>query len=148
MTRLGQLESYEWLREHAMLRGDKDTFAYMSIDLGDHAEARTKVYIAHRDATAFDIEHAMSGVDENEPGDAIECCVALADTCGPFTQRPLLTCFAFVAGKREPITGSTSRRLKPACTSERFTAWPPGRSTPAPACRPTLRFAGSRVAGG
>jgi DMATS type aromatic prenyltransferase len=106
MTRLGQLESYEWLREHAMLRGDKDTFAYMSIDLGDHAEARTKVYIAHRDATAFDIEHAMSGVDENEPGDAIECCVALADTCGPFTQRPLLTCFAFVAGKREPITAT------------------------------------------
>jgi DMATS type aromatic prenyltransferase len=106
MTRLGQLDCYEWLREHAMLRGDKDTFAYLSIDLGDHAEARTKVYIAHRDATAYEIEHAMADVAEHEPGDVIESCVALADTCGPFTDRPLLTCFAFVAGKREPITAT------------------------------------------
>jgi hypothetical protein len=106
MTRLGQLECYEWLREHAMLRGDKDTFAYMSIDLGDHAQARTKVYIAHRDATAYDMEHAMGAAPGYMPGDAVEFCVAMADTCGSFPERPLLTCFAFVAGQREPITAT------------------------------------------
>jgi hypothetical protein len=100
--RLGQSESYEWLREHAMLRGSKDRFAYVSIDLGDHSDVRTKLYVAHHDAVASDVERVMMAVPGHVPGDAVTFCDAMAS--GPFRQRPLLTCMAFVSGKREPST--------------------------------------------
>jgi hypothetical protein len=101
-ARLGQSDSYAWLREHAMLRGAKDRFAYLSIDLGDHADVRTKVYVAHHDATPSEIERVMAAVPGHVPGDAVGFCDAMAQ--GPYNQRPLLTCMAFVAGKREPST--------------------------------------------
>lgn len=101
-ARLGQSDSYAWLREHAMLRGAKDRFAYLSIDLGDSAEVRTKVYVAHHDATASDVERVMTAAPSHVPGDAQVFCDAMAP--GPYDQRPLLTCMAFVAGKREPST--------------------------------------------
>jgi hypothetical protein len=101
-ARLGQPDSYAWLREHALLRGAKDRFAYLSIDLGDHADVRTKVYIAHHDAVASDVERVMAAVPSHVPGDAAMFCDAMAQ--GPFYRRPLLTCMAFVAGKPEPST--------------------------------------------
>jgi hypothetical protein len=103
-ARLGQSDSCAWLREYAMLRGAKDRFAYLSIDLGDHAEVRTKVYVAHHDATVNDVERVMAAVPGHVPGDATTFCNAMAR--GPFHQRPLLTCMAFVNGKREPSTGT------------------------------------------
>jgi hypothetical protein len=101
-ARLGQSDSYTWLREHAMLRGAKDRFAYLSIDLGDHADVRTKVYVAHHDASPSEVEQVMAAVPGHVPGDAVGFCDAMAQ--GPFNRRPLLTCMAFVAGRREPST--------------------------------------------
>lgn len=101
-ARLGQSDSYAWLREHALLRGAKDRFAYLSIDLGDSADVRTKVYVAHHDATPDEVERVMAAVPSHVPGDAPMFCNAMAR--GPFSARPLLTCMAFVAGKREPST--------------------------------------------
>jgi hypothetical protein len=101
-ARLGQSDSYAWLREHAMLRGAKDRFSYLSIDLGDDADIRTKVYVAHHDAVAGDVERVMAAVPGHVPGDASVFCDAMAR--GPFRRRPLLTCMAFVDGKREPST--------------------------------------------
>lgn len=101
-ARLGQSDSYAWLREHALLRGAKDRFAYLSIDLGDDADVRTKVYVAHHDATPDEVERVMAAVPGHVPGDASMFCNAMAR--GPFNRRPLLTCMAFVAGKREPST--------------------------------------------
>lgn len=101
-ARLGQSDSYAWLREHALLRGAKDRFAYVSIDLGDEADVRTKVYVAHHGATASEVERVMDAVPGHVSGDAVTFCDAM--TSGPFRQRPLLTCMAFVAGKREPST--------------------------------------------
>jgi DMATS type aromatic prenyltransferase len=103
-ARLGQSDCYEWIREHAMLRGDQDRFAYMSLDLGNHAEARTKVYIAHRNATSHDAERVMAAVAGHVAGDAVDFCDAMVGNHGPFNQRPLLTCMAFVAGKPAPST--------------------------------------------
>jgi hypothetical protein len=101
-ARLGQSDSYAWLREHALLRGAKDRFAYLSIDLGDHPDVRTKVYVAHHEAVPSDVERVMAAVPGHVPGDAVTFCDAMAS--GPFCRRPLLTCMAFVAGKREPST--------------------------------------------
>jgi hypothetical protein len=101
-ARLGQSDSYQWLREHALLRGAKDRFAYLSIDLGDQDDVRTKVYVAHHDAVASEVERVMEAVPGHVAGDAVMFCDAMAS--GPFRQRPLLTCMAFVAGKREPST--------------------------------------------
>lgn len=103
-ARLGQAQCYEWIRQHAIVRGQQDSFAYMSLDLGAHANARTKVYIAHRNATPSDVERVMAAVPGHVAGDALEFCNAMAPDRGPFRRRPLLTCMAFVAGRPEPTT--------------------------------------------
>ncbi|HVH97261.1 MAG TPA: tryptophan dimethylallyltransferase family protein [Enhygromyxa sp.] len=103
-ARLGQSQCYEWIREHAMLRGELDHYVYMSLDLADHAKARTKVYIAHRNASASEVERVMAAVRGHVPGDATGFCNAMAPDHDRFGQRPLLTCMAFVAGEAEPST--------------------------------------------
>lgn len=103
-ARLGQTQCHEWIREHAMLRGELDHYVYMSLDLSDHGKARTKVYIAHRNANAAEVERVMAAVPGHVPGDAIDFCNVMAPEQDRFGQRPLLTCMAFVAGRAEPTT--------------------------------------------
>jgi DMATS type aromatic prenyltransferase len=104
-ARLGQSDSFEWLQEHALLRGHKDRFVYFSLDLGDHGEVRTKVYIAHYNATPAEVERVMAAAPSHVAGDATEFCDAMVGgSYETFDLRPLLTCFAFVSGRREPTT--------------------------------------------
>lgn len=102
-ARLGQSASLAWMREHALLR-DEDHFVYFSLDLGAHAEARTKVYVAHRNACAVDVERVMSAAPTHVRGDALRFCDMMAGQRGPFEKRPLLTCMAFVGQVAEPRT--------------------------------------------
>ncbi len=105
LARLGQAKCYEWIRQHAMLRGELDQFVYLSLDLRSDAQARTKVYIAHKNALASEVEQVMAAVPGHAPGDAVDFCNAMAPNHqGRFEQRPLLTCMAFVGDGAQPTT--------------------------------------------
>lgn len=105
-SRLGQSGCFAWVKQYAMLRDSDDQLVYFSLDLGDFAEVRTKVYVAHRNATAYDVERVMQAVPGHVSGDALEFCDSVVHTLGPFARRPLLTCMAFVAGRAEPVTST------------------------------------------
>ncbi len=104
LARLEQSACMAWLHQHALRRGTKDRIIYFSLDLGSTVHARTKVYIAHHDATADDVERIMATVPTHVAGDALRFCNAMVGHQGPFTRRPLLTCMAFVGVMAEPQT--------------------------------------------
>jgi DMATS type aromatic prenyltransferase len=75
---------------------------YFSLDLSAAAGARAKVYIAHRQATAAEIESQLARCDGHVRGDALSWITALTGSKGPFSMRPILSCFAFSASTRKP----------------------------------------------
>jgi hypothetical protein len=78
---------------------------YFSLDLNAAAGARVKIYIAHGQATAAAIEAQLSTCADYVPGDALAWIPALTGSKGPFTKRPILSCFAFAAqSKKSAIT--------------------------------------------
>ncbi len=97
LTRLGFTNAWRFLSEVAMRRGAKDQLAYFSLDLSGQRVSRVKIYVAHTDATAEDIEAVMSQAKEYVPGEAQDFCQRLQKE-GRFTgMRSTLTCLAFTS---------------------------------------------------
>src|SRR5690606_36616029 len=97
LTRLGFTNAWRFLSDVAMRRGSKYQLIYFSLDLAGQAAARVKIYIAHTDATADDIEAVMSQAKEYVPGEAQVFCQKLQKEGRFQAPRPTLTCLAFTS---------------------------------------------------
>jgi DMATS type aromatic prenyltransferase len=99
LVRLGFAHAWMGLAEVAAQRGpDKDQCVYFSLDLSSDTQARVKVYLRHYDATAEDLEKALSLAQNYVPGDATEFCEAMVEGQNVFSAKPVITCFAWVEG--------------------------------------------------
>ncbi|HLL05878.1 MAG TPA: tryptophan dimethylallyltransferase family protein [Myxococcaceae bacterium] len=97
LTRLGFTNAWRFLSEVAMRRGAKDQLVYFSLDLSGQKVSRVKIYVAHTDANAEDIEAVMSQAKEYVPGEALAFCERLQKE-GRFNgMRSTLTCLAFTS---------------------------------------------------
>jgi DMATS type aromatic prenyltransferase len=99
LVRLGFPNTWSGLAQIAAQRGpEKDEFAYFSLDLSAHAQARVKVYLRHYNITTDDLERALSLAENYVSGDATEFCQALIQKQGTFSSKPIGSCFSFVEG--------------------------------------------------
>lgn len=98
LSRLGLKES--WAQLEKQMSPD-DYVVYFSLDLCDSPEARVKVYVAHTNATAAEVARkhdALCGPTSDSY--EIQCFIRRMSggPPGPFTGKPLLSCFAFTVG--------------------------------------------------
>lgn len=103
MERLGLAESARQMFPAVARRGSElDEVRYFSLDLSAKREARVKVYFAHHGATAKDLERAFRFAPSHIAGDVEAYLQVMAGHHGPFRQKPITSCFAFVAGREAP----------------------------------------------
>ncbi|BAT53263.1 hypothetical protein NOS3756_22220 [Nostoc sp. NIES-3756] len=95
LQRLGFTQAWSCISQFALQRGEQDEIKYFSLDLSHSANARVKVYVAHKNATLGNIEAVLAANPYYEQGEIIEFCRTIAEQEGPFTTRPLVSCFAF-----------------------------------------------------
>jgi DMATS type aromatic prenyltransferase len=108
LVRLNFPRAWMGLAEIAAQRGlDKDEFTYFSLDLASHPKARVKIYLRHYDATAEDLEQALSLANNYVAGDATEFCQALIQEQGRFTAKPMASCFSFIEGNDDRPSSGT-----------------------------------------
>lgn len=84
-------------------RGALDECPYFSLDLTGGAEARVKVYFAHRHANAADIERSFGTVATHQSDDARGFCLEMLGNEGPYDGKPVTSCLSFVAGNDAPV---------------------------------------------
>ncbi|AKI98988.1 tryptophan dimethylallyltransferase family protein [Archangium gephyra] len=97
LERLGCAEAWHVLTR-AMRRESGDRPVYFSLDLSSHRAARIKVYLAHPEALAEELEDVMALAPEYVPGEARDFCQRLRGATGRFTgARPTLTCLSFTS---------------------------------------------------
>jgi DMATS type aromatic prenyltransferase len=102
LERLGFSGAWRCLSEQAMRSEGQDQILYFSLDLSAHRAARVKIYLAHRDITAEELESVMSLAKEYVPGEAWVFCQALKGHTGRVeTSRPVLTCLSFTSDDDE-----------------------------------------------
>lgn len=101
LSRLGFDEAYSVLAERP-----EDEIKYFSLDLSAGETARVKVYTAHHNATAQEIETALSVTKNYQPGQVTEFCRAMGGGDGPYDRRSVQTCLAFTQGDPMPTTGT------------------------------------------
>src|SRR5262249_10186780 len=80
LSRLGFDDAYSMVAERP-----GDEIKYFSLDLAERTGARVKVYTCHHDATAKDVEQALSHVHDYQPGVIEGFCRAMAGSDGPYT---------------------------------------------------------------
>ncbi|MGZ3146669.1 tryptophan dimethylallyltransferase family protein [Lentzea chajnantorensis] len=101
LDRLGLGPAFPAVARHALRREGLDRFSFFALDLMDDHRARVKTYVSHDSAEIADVTHAAAAV----PGVDLElladvCAIAGAGT-GPFTRRPLMSAYNFLAGDTE-----------------------------------------------
>ncbi len=108
LVRLGFPRAWSNLAEIAAKRGpEKDKFAYFSLDLASHSEARVKIYLRHYEITVDVLEEVLSLAQNYVVGDAAEFCKALTPQQSLFTSKPIVSCFSFIEGNDErPAIGT------------------------------------------
>lgn len=98
LSRLGLGES--WAQLEKQMSPD-DYVVYFSLDLCDSPTARVKVYVAHPNATAAEVARKHDALCASS-SDSYEIQRFIrgmsGGTPGPFTGKPLLSCFAFTVG--------------------------------------------------
>lgn len=100
LGRLGLGDAWRSLSE-ALLRPGLDQIIYFSVDLADTSEARAKIYVAHRDATAGDLARALQSCPGFDAASIERWSRHLMGGMGPFSERPPITCFALGRGSLE-----------------------------------------------
>lgn len=119
LERLGFRGAFATILEHAAQRGPElDDLRYLSLDLG-REEARVKVYTFHEHATPEQLEAAARPAHNYQPGEAAEFCRAMAGA-GPYTSRPVATCYAFTAADRaRPLTSTVHVPIRSYAANDR-----------------------------
>jgi hypothetical protein len=102
LRRLSMNEALEFLMPRMTSARANLSPLYVSLDLSLGQEARVKVYVAHEDATAADVNAALEGCVDNVPGDASHWLKGMLGGAGPFGRRPMLICYAFSTGAARP----------------------------------------------
>ena len=83
LVRLNFPRAWSKLAEIGAKRGpEQDEFAYFSLDLASHSEARVKIYLRHYDMTVDALEEVLSLAQNYVAGDAAEFCKALTPQIG------------------------------------------------------------------
>jgi DMATS type aromatic prenyltransferase len=102
LERLGLHGAWRCLSEQVLRPDGQDQIIYFSLDLSAHRAARVKLYVAHRDITAEELESVMSLAKEYVPGEAWVFCQALKGHTGRVeSSRPVLTCLSFTSDDDE-----------------------------------------------
>ena len=105
LERLGFDAARGYLRAIASSREPgRDEPHYISLDLGAATEARVKIYFRHHGITAAELERTFELAPSHQPGDITGYCAQLLGHGGPFAKKPVSSCFAFIAGAREPTS--------------------------------------------
>jgi DMATS type aromatic prenyltransferase len=103
LGRLGFGKAAISMIEDAAWRGrDLDELNYFSLDLSNAPNARVKVYFRHSNATARELERTFKLAPTHRPGDLVDYCQAMVRSEGPFTKKPVSSCFSFVEGSDVP----------------------------------------------
>jgi DMATS type aromatic prenyltransferase len=102
MARLGLADATAYLP----LSSPDDELLYFSLDLSARREARVKVYTAHHRANAKRIEAAVAPARGHVTGQALDFCLTMGESVGPFSGRPVLSCLSFVQGSATPTNGT------------------------------------------
>jgi DMATS type aromatic prenyltransferase len=108
LVRLCFPRAWSGLAEVGAKRGpEKDRFAYFSLDLASHSQARIKIYLRHYDITVDELEEVLSLAHNYVAGDAAEFCKALTPQHSLFTSKPIVSCFSFIEGDNDrPLVGT------------------------------------------
>jgi DMATS type aromatic prenyltransferase len=106
LTRLNLSAAWYFLRESVLLRGERDRFIYFALDLDDTEHARVKVYVLHEGVRADELDKVVAAARATPKSeDATWFCNAMTGSEGPFRDRPVLSCLAFVAERGgSPLT--------------------------------------------
>ncbi|GCB45402.1 tryptophan dimethylallyltransferase family protein [Streptomyces sp. NL15-2K] len=108
MTRFGFGRAWPALWESAASRGpERDDIRFFALDLGRWHTPRVKVYLAHHDATAADMD-AVSRLLPSDRGEQLgEFCRVVGGGPGRFANRPLVSCFSYTERDVEHPSGHT-----------------------------------------
>jgi DMATS type aromatic prenyltransferase len=101
-ARLGMLEAWPFVEDLLRLPAERNEILYIALDLSDTADARVKVYVAHHGVRTAALESHLRRIPSYQAGEATRLTRELADSDGPFVERPVLTCLGFVAGRPAP----------------------------------------------
>lgn len=108
LDRLGFRDAYDTVIKHGGRRGHHlDRFSFFSIDLHQQVSPRVKVYLSHHAANTATVEWAAQATLGVEPGQIAEFCWLIGGGVGPFTARPLVSSYAFVAEDTDRPSGYT-----------------------------------------
>lgn len=106
--RLGLGHAYDTVVAHAFRQeGVLDNFVFFALDLRPEPRCRMKVYVAHDRARVTDMERAACAARGVPPGVASDFCRLVGGSRVAFTRRPLVSCYAFVAGDGDVPSGYT-----------------------------------------
>lgn len=98
LDRLGLGSAYPTVAEHALRREGLDRFSFFALDLMDEQRARVKTYVSHDDAELEDVLRAASAVPDVDLGLLSDVVELAGGGTGPFTRRPLMSSYNFMAG--------------------------------------------------
>jgi DMATS type aromatic prenyltransferase len=77
-------------------------FVYFSLDLVARELARVKVYSAHVNTSGAEIANRVHGVANGIFGDTASLLETLTGNSGPFSARPILSCYSFQPERPDP----------------------------------------------
>jgi DMATS type aromatic prenyltransferase len=113
LARLGLLDVWRDLAGSVLRSGGLDEPVYFSLDLSSKADARVKIYVAHRQATCRSVAKALSRSPGFAPENVQRWLKQLMGGAGPFLERPPITCFALQRGSIDLL--STTLHLPVRC---------------------------------
>jgi DMATS type aromatic prenyltransferase len=103
LRRLGLGGAVDVLRKEVAHRGSqRDEMNYFSLDLSDAPSARVKIYFCHHRASAGDLERSFSASPSHVAGDVVDFCADMVGHAGPFSRKPVTSCFSFTEGSARP----------------------------------------------
>ncbi|MEV4227958.1 tryptophan dimethylallyltransferase family protein [Streptomyces bobili] len=108
LTRFGFGRAWPALWETAASRGpERDDIRFFALDLGHWHTPRVKVYFAHHDVTATEMDAVSCLLPGDRAGQSGEFCRAVAGSTGRFVHRPLVSCFSYTERDMEHPSGHT-----------------------------------------
>ncbi|MFC3890532.1 tryptophan dimethylallyltransferase family protein [Lentzea rhizosphaerae] len=105
LDRLGLSAVLPAITEHALRREGLDRFSFFAIDLTDSSRARVKTYVSHEDAVVQNVVRAASAVADVDLELLADVTELACGGTGPFTGRPLMSSYTFMAGDTDRPSG-------------------------------------------
>ncbi|NGY60427.1 tryptophan dimethylallyltransferase [Lentzea sp. NEAU-D13] len=105
LDRLGLGAAYPTVVQHALRREGLDRFSFFALDLMDEQRARVKTYVSHDDAETEDVVRAASAAPDVDLGLLADVVKLACGGTGPFTRRPLMSSYNFLAGDTDRPSG-------------------------------------------